>query len=72
VMSGTLFLFGPTGDEINETYGTNRTNGTDGNDKMMESVISNEISDKLWKLKLKYTKVAGKICCCFYAACFLL
>ncbi len=38
----------------------------------MESVISNEISDKLWKLKLKYTKVAGKICCCFYVACFLL
>ena len=42
MMSGTLFLFGPTGDEINETYGTNKTNvtyGTDGNDKMMESVI---------------------------------
>ena len=38
----------------------------------MESVISNEISDKLWKLKLKYTKVAGKISCCFYVACFLL
>ena len=36
MMSGTLFLFGPTGDEINETYGTNKTNvtyGTDGNDK---------------------------------------
>ena len=42
VMSGTLFLFGPTGDEINETYGTNKTNviyGTDGNDMMMEIII---------------------------------
>ena len=39
MMSGTLFLFGPTGDEINETYGTNRTNGTDGNDIMMEIII---------------------------------
>lgn len=26
----------------------------------MESVILNEKSDKLWKLKLKYTKVPGK------------
>ena len=33
VMSGTLFLFGSTGDEINETYETNKTNVTDGNDK---------------------------------------
>ena len=41
MMSGTLFLFGSTGDEINGTY------GTDGNDMMMESVILNEKSDKL-------------------------
>ena len=28
VMSGTLFLFGPTGDEINGTYETSKTNVT--------------------------------------------
>ena len=42
VMSGTLFLFGPTGDEINGTYETNKTNvtyGTDRNDMMMEIII---------------------------------
>ena len=72
MMSGTLFLFGSTAYGTYETNKTNGTYGTDGNDKMMESVILNEGSDKLWKLKLKYTKVAGRICCCFYAACFLL
>ena len=39
MMSGTLFLFGSTGDEINGTYETNKTNGTDGNDMMMEIII---------------------------------
>ena len=36
VMSGTLFLFGST--EYG-TYETNKTNGTDGNDMMMEIII---------------------------------
>ena len=55
MMSGTLFLFGPTGDEINGTYETNKTNktnktyGTDGNDKMMESVILNEMIRGIWE-----------------------
>ena len=42
MMSGTLFLFGSTGDEINGTYETNKTNvtyGTDRNDMMMEIII---------------------------------
>ena len=33
VMSGTFFCLVPTEDEINETYGTNRIYGMDGNDK---------------------------------------
>ena len=37
-MSGTLFLFGSTGDEINGTY------GTDGNDIMMEIIILTPIA----------------------------
>ena len=49
MMSGTLFLFGPTGDEINGTYETNKTYGTDGNDKMMESVILNEMIRGIWE-----------------------
>lgn len=52
MMSGTLFLFGPTGDEINGTYETNKANktyGTDGNDKMMESVILNEMIRGIWE-----------------------
>ena len=33
MMSGTLFCLVLTEDEINETYGTNGTYGTDGNGK---------------------------------------
>ena len=33
MMSGTLFLFGPTEDETYETNKTNETDGTDGNGK---------------------------------------
>ena len=39
MMSGTLFLFGPTEYGTYETNKTNVTDGTEGNDKMMESVI---------------------------------
>ena len=41
MMSGTLFLFGPT--EYG-TYETNVTYGTDGNDMMMEIIILPQIA----------------------------
>ena len=44
MMSGTLFLFGPTEQGTYETNKTNVTYGTDGNDKMMEVVILTKIA----------------------------
>ena len=49
MMSGTLFLFGSTEYETYETNKTNVTYGTDGNDKMMESVILNEMIRGIWE-----------------------
>ena len=49
MMSGTLFLFGSTAYGTYETNKTNVTYGTDGNDKMMESVILNEMIRGIWE-----------------------
>ena len=44
MMSGTLFLFGPTEYGTYETNKANKTYGTDGNDMMMEIIILAKIA----------------------------